>query len=164
MMKSKKQTKTHTIYQGAKVYNLQVLLFSHKTFEGSSPAFTQNLDPLKIQLQNTKKAGEHFHELCVPAVRPQGSPFSLSWEENEGRTLYVLSVPRCNAGPWSRTWRSVSLEPSTGRVAKGFQMGMISLSTLGCVYSYNLRLCWRFTVHSLFHNNYGLATLFSPIC
>lgn len=32
----------------------------------------------------------------------------------------------------------VSLEPSIGRVAKGFQIGMISWSTLGYIYSYNL--------------------------
>lgn len=64
----------HTIQQSVEVYNLQVLLLPHEAFEGSGPAFTQNLHPLQIQLENTGNKGKCRSPLFL---RPQGmSPYS----------------------------------------------------------------------------------------
>lgn len=48
------ETESHTIQKGVKVNGLEVFLLPHKAFEGSGPAFAQNLDPLKVKLRNTK--------------------------------------------------------------------------------------------------------------
>lgn len=92
-MKSKKQVrKARTVQQGVEVYGLQVFLLSHETFEGSGPAFAQNLDPLKIQLQNTK-AGEHFHSSVSQPAGPRAGLSYSAGQKNEGRIFHVLSVP-----------------------------------------------------------------------
>ncbi|OBS66439.1 hypothetical protein A6R68_05023, partial [Neotoma lepida] len=73
----------HTVQQSVEVYNLQVLLLPHKTFERSGPAFTQNLHPLQIQLENTGNKG------CVRHLSFSGPRHVEVWGSHENCPVQI---------------------------------------------------------------------------
>lgn len=107
----------------------------------------------------TGKAGEHFHKRCFSAIWPRGRAFLFGWQENEGRTFYVFTVPICYADLWSWSQISVNLELPYRGVVTRFQIEVIYVNTLGCTLQctcvVNI-LCSFF----FFHKNSGLAIFF----